>query len=217
MRKIKLNDTTKPLVFLMVDANDHITGKTGLAPTVTISKNGGAFASPSGTVSEIGNGWYKLVPSAADVDTLGPLLLHAEATGADPADIEYQVVAYDPYDAASLGLSLIDAAVSSRATDAGVWSYATRTITGGTIDTNNDKTGYTLTAAEHTNIAQATLTESVINVEAGASDWNLCTVILAMLKSERTATSWKIYKTPGVQHATRQIQVAETPAVIKVT
>ncbi|GIW60993.1 MAG: hypothetical protein KatS3mg087_2059 [Patescibacteria group bacterium] len=97
MRLIKQNDTSKPIVFLMVDSADHITGKTGLTPTVTISKNGGAFAAPSGAVSEIGNGWYKLTPAAADVDTLGPLIIHATATGADPTDVEYQVVARDPY------------------------------------------------------------------------------------------------------------------------
>ncbi|GIW61017.1 MAG: hypothetical protein KatS3mg087_2083 [Patescibacteria group bacterium] len=97
MRLIKQNDTSKPIVFRMVDSADHITGKTGLTPTVTISKNGGAFAPPSGAVSEIGDGWYKLTPAAADVDTLGPLIIHATATGADPTDVEYQVVARDPY------------------------------------------------------------------------------------------------------------------------
>ena len=149
MRLLKKDDTSKAIVFLMVDSTDHITGKTGLTPTVTISKNGGTFASPSGTVSEIGNGWYKFTPAAADVDTLGPLLIHATATGADPMDIEYQVVAFDPYAATNLGLSNLDTTVSSRSshTAADVWSVASRTITGGTVDTLTNKTGFELSAA----------------------------------------------------------------------
>lgn len=183
MRLLKQSDISKAVVFLMVDSSDHISGKTGLSPTVTISKNGGAFASPSGTVSEIGSGWYKLTPASADVDTLGPLLIHAQAAGADPVDLEYQVLAFDPYDSNALGLAYLDASVSSRAsaatalanttwtdaraskldnldatvssrstlTAADVWSAATRTLTAFgfsvTVGTNNDKTGYSLTAA----------------------------------------------------------------------
>lgn len=46
-------------------------------------------------------------------------------------------------------VSNLDAAVSSRSSHAAadVWSVGTRTITGGTVDTNNDKTGYSLSAA----------------------------------------------------------------------
>lgn len=113
MRLIKQSDTSRAIVFLMVDSSDHVTGKTGLSPTVTISKNGGSFASPSGTVSEIGNGWYKLAPASGDVDTLGPLILHATASGADPADVEYRVVAFDPDTATNLGLSYLDEPISN--------------------------------------------------------------------------------------------------------
>lgn len=113
--KIKQSSTGRALVFLMVDDTDHITGKTGLSPTVTIRKEGGSFASPAGSVTEIGNGWYQVAGNATDTNTLGSLLLHATATGADPVDLMFEVVAYDPGDAAGLGLSRIDVAVSSRA------------------------------------------------------------------------------------------------------
>ena len=81
---VSRGNTTQPLPFLMVLSSDHVTGATGKAPVVTISKNGGAFASPSGTVSEIGNGFYVLAANATDANTLGPLLLHATATACDP-------------------------------------------------------------------------------------------------------------------------------------
>ena len=93
---LKQSQTTQNLLFLMVDSSDHLTGKTGLSPTVTLSKNGGTFASPIGTVSEIANGWYKVAGNATDSGTLGPLALHATATGADPVDVVFMVVAFDP-------------------------------------------------------------------------------------------------------------------------
>jgi len=122
--------STSVFPFLMVDALDHITGKTGLTPTVKISKNGAAGASPVGAVAEIDAtnmpGWYKLTPDPADTGTLGALLLHASAAGADPVDQEWQVVAYNPGDAAGLGLTRLDAAMSSRAA-----TGAAMTLTGG--------------------------------------------------------------------------------------
>lgn len=93
----KQSDTTYPLFFLMVDSTDHVTGKTGLSPTVTISKNGGSFASPSGAVSEVGNGLYKVAGNATDSNTVGELWIHATGTGADPTDTSYTIVAYDPF------------------------------------------------------------------------------------------------------------------------
>lgn len=93
---IAQDQTSEPLLFLMVDSADHISAKTGLSPTVTISKNGASFATPAGAVSEIGNGWYKVAGNASDADTLGPLLLHATASGADPTDDQFDVVDYNP-------------------------------------------------------------------------------------------------------------------------
>lgn len=108
---LKQGQTTQPLVFLMIDSTDHLTGKTGLSPTVTISKNGGAFSSPLGTVNPIGSGWYKVDGNAIDSGTLGPLLLHATATGADPVDIAFHVVSFDPL-TTNLGLSNVGANVA---------------------------------------------------------------------------------------------------------
>lgn len=118
--QIKNGSTAYPLVFMMVDSADHVSAKTGLSPTVTLSKAGGSFASPAGAVSEIGSGWYKVAGNAADSNTNGPLILHATASGADPTDILYEVVAYDPQDSNGLGLTNLDATVSSRASQASV-------------------------------------------------------------------------------------------------
>jgi hypothetical protein len=109
------SSTQSALLFFLTDETDHISPLTGASPTVTLSKNGGSFASPSGAVSEIGSGWYKVAGNATDTGTLGPLALHATATGADPCDIIVAlIVAYDPQSATSLGLTNLDATVSSR-------------------------------------------------------------------------------------------------------
>ena len=104
---IKKSTTAQPLVFLMVDSADHVSPKTGLSPTVTLSKAGGSFASPAGAVTEIGSGWYKVAGNATDSGTLGPLLLHATATGADPTDVMYWVSELDPQDAVRAGLTAL--------------------------------------------------------------------------------------------------------------
>jgi hypothetical protein len=67
----------------MVDSTDHIAGKAGLSPTVTISKNGAAFGAPAGAIAEIGSGWYRIAGNATDSNTVGSLLVHAAAGGAD--------------------------------------------------------------------------------------------------------------------------------------
>ncbi len=104
---VKQSSTAYPLVFLMVQSSDHITGLTSASPTVTISKSGAAFGSPSGAVTEIGSGWYKVAGNATDSGTLGPLALHATAASGDPTDQLYEVVANDPQDAVHYGLSAL--------------------------------------------------------------------------------------------------------------
>ena len=94
--------TARNRMILLVDSADHITGKTGLTLTVTLSKDGAAFAAMGGTVTEISSGWYKLALNTTDTGTLGDLAIHATATGADPTDVADQVVSLLPGDAITL-------------------------------------------------------------------------------------------------------------------
>lgn len=142
----------------MVLSSDHISPATGLTPTVTISKNGNSFTSPSGAVTEIGSGWYAIAGNATDRNTLGDFIIHATGTGADPVDDRYLIVPYNPFDSVRLGLTSLpdasadaagglpisdaggldidtllgrlDAAISTRSTLTAqqVWEYATRTL-----------------------------------------------------------------------------------------
>lgn len=95
-----------PLKFLMVLSVDHKTGATGLTPTVTIQKAAG-FISPSGAVTELGNGWYQVAGNATDSNTLGGLVLNAQAATADTTDTMYEVVAHNVQDGVHLGLTCL--------------------------------------------------------------------------------------------------------------
>jgi hypothetical protein len=112
---IKKASTEAPLLFFMVESADHITALTGASPTVVISKNGGAFASPSGSVTEIADGWYKVAGNATDTGTAGPLALHATAASGDPSDVLFNVVGYDPQ-LADLGILEVQLTESYAAT-----------------------------------------------------------------------------------------------------
>lgn len=118
MRKCK-QSTTRTVMIFMTDSTDHVAGKTGLTLTITASKAGGAFAAITPDVTERGSGWYAVDLTAAMLDTLGDYALHAEASGSDPGDVLLEVVAYDPADAAGLGLTRLDAAMSTRALEDG--------------------------------------------------------------------------------------------------
>lgn len=131
---VQQSSTAFPLVFLLISSTDHITGLTGATVTVTISKNGGAFASPAGTVTEMANGWYKVAGNATDTATLGPLLLHATATGADPTDQLYPVVAFSPQ-TTSMGLVLAKTTNLTGLNDIA----ATAIVSSGAITTSSGK------------------------------------------------------------------------------
>ena len=115
MKARQINTTTYPMCFLMVSSTDHVSPVPGLTPTVTISKNGGSFATPSGAISEIGSGWYALAGNATDRNTRGDFLLHATGTGADPVDDRYTIVSFDPFDSVRMGLSALPNAAADAA------------------------------------------------------------------------------------------------------
>ena len=78
--------TTRNMMVFMVDNSDHLSGKAGLTLTITMSKNGAAFATVTPTVTERGSGWYNLALTASHTDTLGDLTFHITAAGADSTD-----------------------------------------------------------------------------------------------------------------------------------
>jgi hypothetical protein len=131
--------------FDLRDATDGITPETGEAGgQPQLSTNGGAWTNTGiGTLTAIGNGRYYAELTQAAVATAGDILetrFKSANTVESPGD-SIQVVAFDPDSATSLGLTRLDAAVSTRSSHAAadVWAVGTRALT--------DKAGFSLSAA----------------------------------------------------------------------
>lgn len=76
----------------------------------------------------------------------------------------------------------------------------------GVVVAAGSKTGFSLTTAEHDNIADAVLARNVAEVEAGAPEHSLATVVLAALESQIVGTTWTIKRTDGgTTHATKTV------------
>lgn len=213
MYKLKQSQTARPLLFLMVDSADHVSAKTGLTPTVTLSKNGASFASPAGAVSEVGSGWYKVAPNATDTATLGPLLLHATASSADPVDVVFEVIAYDPEDGASLGLSRLDAAVSTRLASASYTTPPTVVQVRQEMDSNSTKLA-NLDAAVSSRAAPGaamTLSAAYDAAKTAASQTSVDT-LTGYVDTEVAAIKAKTDNLPASPAATGDIPSAATVA-----
>jgi len=87
-----LINSTPIITFVLVDDSGIEVPGLGTGFTVSLSKNGGAFATGSGTKAEIGSGWYKYTALAADTDTLGPLAFKISGTGTSQQNLLYHVV-----------------------------------------------------------------------------------------------------------------------------
>ncbi len=72
--------------------------------------------------------------------------------------------------------------------------------------TVSDKTGFSLTSAGNNAVADALLQRDVDNVEATANEHTLCTIVLAMLESSISGTTWTIKRTDGsTTHAAKTV------------
>lgn len=162
------NSNAYNIPFLMVDSSDHLTPKTGLTNTVKISKNCSSFSTPSGSIVEISNGWYYLSGSIHDSNTYGPLILNASGDGADVYDGIHEVVAFNPRDNISLGLS----------------------FSNGVYISGIDETA-------RNGIADSVLSRDVSNVEDVAGEHSLAGIILMNTESSIDGTTLTINKTDG--------------------
>jgi hypothetical protein len=84
-RAVQLDD----VMFMMVDATDLNTPETGVTVAATISKDGGAFASCSNSVSEVSGGWYKLTLTATEM-TANSIALKFTGTGCAQRNIAFR-------------------------------------------------------------------------------------------------------------------------------
>lgn len=138
LRAVDVDDlvrATTPANTLAVDGSGYVTvvtnnDKTGYTASTVTDKTGYSLAADQsavtiGTVNAL---------AAAAIDAIWDELTTGHVTAGSFA---------------KLLIDNIDVVLSTRSSHsaADVWAVGTRTITGGTIDTNNDKTGYALSAA----------------------------------------------------------------------
>ncbi len=80
------NTGSQKIPFVLVDSTDHVTRKTGITVTKTRSIDGAAYASSTGTVTEVGGGLYYLTASAADMNG-DDIVFKFTGTACDPVEI----------------------------------------------------------------------------------------------------------------------------------
>lgn len=112
MYQIKQSESTaayRTIYFLATNTADN-TGYTSnlLASEIKLSKAGGTEANATNGSTHVANGMHKLVLTPTELDTLGYLSIRLAKTGVYGDVIPVQVVAFDAYDAADLGLTNLD-------------------------------------------------------------------------------------------------------------
>jgi hypothetical protein len=174
---LRKNVAAQVLTFCLVNAT---TGAplTGASVTVVVALDG-TQAAGAGTVTELGTGQYKYVPTQAETNgiTVG---FGFTASNAVPVNIHCFIAAFDPTDAVSLGLSRLDAAVSSRmATYTQPAGFLAATFPTGTVASTTNITAGTITTTTNlTNLPSIPanwITAAGINAGAlnGKGDWNI--------------------------------------------
>lgn len=141
--------------FHLVKSADS-TDATGLTPVMTISKAGGAFAAvDAGTaITELTNGWYKVVHAAADLDTIGHLCFRIAVATADTLNCSCQVDALDRNVATvNPGTGGIDAG-----------SFTAAALAAISVPLKNVVSTFTLTADGDTAISMASAIDATVEV-----------------------------------------------------
>jgi hypothetical protein len=184
------NSTRRRIPVLLVDATDGYTPETGLSTfTVNVSQNGTILGSQTQTVTEVGNGVYYYTLGTGAVNTLGWVTINVSATGCRQYNAIVQIMAYDAMDSTGLGLSRIDTNIGSRqATVTFPANFSDLAITASTgrvaVETNADKTGYSLATAPPTAVA---ITDAVwsanISTNSAATAWANDTMGKRVLRS----------------------------------
>jgi hypothetical protein len=172
--------TSYPVLIYMVLSSDHVTPATGKTLTVTLSKNGGAFASASGAVSELANGWYSFAGNATDRNTLGSLAIRATATACDDANLTIEIVPYDPFARLDANVTYWNGSAVATPDTAGHPKVTIKDGTGqGELDITSGAVattgGGSLTAADVWTYATRTLTSgpAIVNDDLSYEEWTI--------------------------------------------
>ena len=104
-------NTSGIVYFYAVDSADGVTGKAGLTLTVTISKDGGAFAPATNSATSLGNGFYYLTLTSTELNA-DTVMVYATGPSAIIAPVEIRTEG-DYTSARASKLDYLDLAVSA--------------------------------------------------------------------------------------------------------
>lgn len=113
---LRRNVASQVITFCLVNATTGA-ALTGATVTTKVALDGTQSAG-SGTVTELGTGQYKYVPTQGETNG-NSVGFGFTATNAVPVNLHCFTASFDPTNATTLGLTNLDAAVSSRSTYAG--------------------------------------------------------------------------------------------------
>jgi hypothetical protein len=163
-------------------ASDHVSPAIGKTVAVVISKNGGAFANPSGgatNATEVANGWYYVDLSTTDAGTAGPFIVRGTSGSCDDAEIVYTVAnahngGFDGVPNAAAGANAGLPVLSGSATTLAYTLSTLTTYTGNTPQTGDNfprigVAGAGLTALGDTRIAHLDADVSSRSTYAGGA------------------------------------------------
>lgn len=139
-------------------------------------------------------------------------------TGADGVTLASSQANYAP--ATASALSSVSSNVDAVLTDTGTTLPGTLATISGKIDTidsicdqvlNDTSTGVAISTAQAQALADEVLKRSVSNVESGAAEHTLATIVLAILESSRSSTTWTIKRTDGLTtHSSKVLTLDDT-------
>jgi len=135
------------------DANgDAVTGLVDAGFTKRISKNGGAFAAMTVTITEMENGWYSVPVSTSHSDTVGILSMTFTHGSAKQVNLQFRVQAKLTDDLNDIAATdIVSAGAITTLSGAVVNVDTVDSVTGNvTVGTNNDKTGYSISGTKTT-------------------------------------------------------------------
>lgn len=137
---IKQNEATgarRTVYFTAVNTADDSAYTGALSGAdIRVSKSGGAEANSLGTATHIATGLFKYELTTGECDTVGEVSLRLAKSGVYNDVRVVNIVAFDPYSATSLGLTNLDATVSSNSPEnaaAGLLDLADSIETGLTV------------------------------------------------------------------------------------
>lgn len=185
-------------VFAHDASGDAVTGLVDAGFTKRISKNGGAFAAMTVTITEMENGWYSVPLSTAHTDTLGVLSITLTHASAKQVNLQFRVTAKlidDLNDVAATDIVSSGAITTSAGAVSSVTTVATTT-------TNTDMRGTDnalLAASAPANFGDLsiTVTTGLVDITQAAADkvWGSATRTLTAFSTSLALSVWDVLET----------------------